>query len=61
MPIEISELHIRANVSEQPNRKATGTGNRAGTKPTAAPDPSAEMVKKSVDAILDTLKRKNER
>jgi len=60
MPIEIFELAVRAKVGEQP----CGTENANGaTKPRqkSRGDGSTAEAKKSVDAILDVLKRKNER
>lgn len=62
MPIIINELHVKARVSDQGtgqqqanNGSASNTGNINGQ------NADAEQVKKSVDAIMDILKRKNER
>ena len=62
MPIEIKELVVRATVNEQPNNAASGGGNSTvnGNSQNDA-DPTTVQVKKSVEAILDILKRKNER
>jgi hypothetical protein len=62
MPIIINELHIKARVSDQ------GTGqqqlNNGGTSNTGSANgqnADNEQIKKSVEAIMDILKRKNER
>jgi len=62
MPIEITELVVRANVNEQPNAKATEK-NKSTTKGSKQcdHDPATAEIKQSVDTILDVLKRKNER
>jgi len=62
MPIEIFELAIRAKVNEQPNAQASkGANNNANSAQSNDNDPNTAQIKKSVEAILDVLKRKNER
>lgn len=63
MPIEITELVVRANVSEQTNAKNAGKSNSSSTNSTdhCDTDLATSEIKKSVDTILDVLKRKNER
>lgn len=57
MPIEISELVIKAKVNEtQP--PAQGNGSAPGNTGNGA---ALEPVEKAVKEILDILKRKNER
>ncbi len=62
MPIVINELHIKATVNEQgANQQQSGNGNVSNSGISPAQNAVQEQVKKSVDAILDILKRKNER
>jgi len=62
MPIEIFELAIRARVNEQPNAQPySGSNNSANSVQSNDNDPNTTQIKKSVEAILDVLKRKNER
>ncbi|MBC7775230.1 MAG: hypothetical protein H7246_07315 [Phycisphaerae bacterium] len=62
MPIEIIELAVRAKVNEQPNAQASrASNNNANSAQSNDNDPNMVQVKKSVEAILDVLKRKNER
>jgi len=63
MPIEITELIVRANVNDQPNAKNTGKSNSNNSNSTEHCDTDLATleIKKSVDTILDVLKRKNER
>ncbi len=63
MPIEITELVVRANVSEQSNAKNTGKSNSSNTNISdhCDTDLATSEIKKSLDTILDVLKRKNER
>jgi Family of unknown function (DUF5908) len=62
MPIIINELHVKARVSEQgTGQQQVNNGSTSNSADTNGQNTDAEQVKKSVDAILDVLKRKNER
>ena len=60
MPIEISELIVRATVNETPSDPETKQ-RKNNTNRAAQSDAAATEVRRSVDALLDVLKRKNER
>lgn len=62
MPIVINELHIKARVSEQADAaQGQGSSNAATANAQNNGNDKTEELKKSVDAIMDILKRKNER
>lgn len=60
MPIEIRELVIKATVTDDTGAGDSGTSH-AGSGDNNSVSPGEEMIKDTLDKILDTIKDRNER
>lgn len=54
MPIEVREIVIKANVDNQPEKKAAGNQQQQA-------ESREEIIKECVDQVLEILKREKER
>jgi hypothetical protein len=53
MPIEIKELHIKINVSEEASRSQQDSGNAADSK--------EKIIEACVEQVMEILSKKEER
>jgi hypothetical protein len=60
MPIEIRELVIKATVTDDSGAAGGGTGHAGGGDNNSVSS-GEEMIKDTLDKILDTIKDRNER